>query len=1194
MITNNSTPKPMAFNTGILCHPRFQFRATMTRLLLALFGLLTAGQLQAADHSRWMTDNWNALKNKTLRQLVLPGSHDSGAYDLVNPWELFDGRYTDIGPGAASHLQFTAPDAADKIYNDDLAASGPFFEDWSQTQDRTLYEQLCDGIRSFDMRIAVDPAGEFRAVHSLYGDTLEIMLDDINRFSNENPGEFIFLRFDKFHDVGLRTPENIGGGRQKMRRSKHVELIEEIRAKLGPKLIPDWSPTMTLDQLVPSGSASRIALFYHVDGSVSSDSTGSTLGLEDNRAFYNTFVTTPSYAAADWVNPTSHKADPETFKNLTRAKIDGFRSSQSLHRLGAVTPTNEQFDAWYQGGSFAGTNPKTLKAYAEDTNPRIATWIRDEWANLDLNIIHMDFYPDYLVPLCMELNGISVPAYTIPESFDWGNYFTLEEIKDIALEEIEDWGETAVDDVEDWFTEAWDDVSTFFKDTANDFVDVFYETTFPTPLAGTAPTTPPVPGVRHYTVESEVIWALPLFGDGGDELEVYGQIFMVPSAFMTTDQDSNSVFWSRQESTAIELPTTLLPTFVDIPHTKNLYVPEAQAASAKLALGGALVENDDSLFPGGGDDFAEKSEEVDLGSMAEGDSILQSVTIDFGSLQAMAIRFRITRLTAPLIQEEASLSWHPSFPASVPNTARMGTNSLTATSSAAGDIVYSPPLGELMPLGQTIEVTATITPTDTRRYLPNRITRMVTVAGPDEETSTWPIEAGTISVTENPFSATLVGGKTDGTSIDAASTNSADIYLNLRASNSPNAGVLITSVAELDRDGTYVTSSTFNFGSGYGVSTHRIQAGAVEKNINTSFAWFPYSNWLGGIALNDSPGGGGPITSIKGMVESRIEIGNGFQELSEGVSEVDLRHRGASSQEGILLTNGAANDNNFAISEARSDGTFRIYNHDNATDGNTYERDPVSFVYLGQDDIGKGGLHAFARVNRNSTRDVEAGPFTITKGTAGVWYLEIPGHTPDTGVLLVTPAAESSPGWALDNMISSEWDPETNRWEIQSRDLKGTAAPTLQDSFSAEEDMFNFAFISTAPPLGGFDLWITENSLPDQDRSFDGDANGDGITNGYEYVFGTEPLVPFPPQSGDLPGTGRIPLPPSTPFDVVITLQWSVGLRSWGNLVTWEFGNDPVINYPDDTIIDIDQVVDQVVDGANPNLAFYRYVVSRP
>ncbi|MCC7375092.1 MAG: hypothetical protein IT581_10575 [Verrucomicrobiales bacterium] len=88
------------------------------------------GTVQAGEYSDWMTVHWDTIKNKTLRQLVIPGTHDSGAYDMISAWDFFDSEYYSIEP------EFAGPDTAEKVAK--YVDSGPFFEDWSQTQSRTV------------------------------------------------------------------------------------------------------------------------------------------------------------------------------------------------------------------------------------------------------------------------------------------------------------------------------------------------------------------------------------------------------------------------------------------------------------------------------------------------------------------------------------------------------------------------------------------------------------------------------------------------------------------------------------------------------------------------------------------------------------------------------------------------------------------------------------------------------------------------------------------------------------------------------------------------------------------------------------------------------------------------------------------------------------------------------------------------
>jgi hypothetical protein len=85
-----------------------------------------------------------------------------------------------------------------------------------------------------------------------------------------------------------------------------------------------------------------------------------------------------------------------------------------------------------------------------------------------------------------------------------------------------------------------------------------------------------------------------------------------------------------------------------------------------------------------------------------------------------------------------------------------------------------------------------------------------------------------------------------------------------------------------------------------------------------------------------------------------------------------------------------------------------------------------------------------------------------TPPTQGRWLLEIPGQSATTGTLIVTPCTGGVNN--IDNIISYEWDGglgTAGGWVVESRDLPNPEL--LEDGATPDEDMFNFAFFTTAP-----------------------------------------------------------------------------------------------------------------------------------
>lgn len=114
--------------------------------------------------SNWMHGIHDVIKDRQLRHVVMPGSHDAGM--------------TKISKAQGG----TSPN--------------------TQTQGLSIYDQLRVGSRYFDMRIIeADTAGNYYAAHyasemsvalsGAMGESLADMIDELNRFTAEFPGEII-------------------------------------------------------------------------------------------------------------------------------------------------------------------------------------------------------------------------------------------------------------------------------------------------------------------------------------------------------------------------------------------------------------------------------------------------------------------------------------------------------------------------------------------------------------------------------------------------------------------------------------------------------------------------------------------------------------------------------------------------------------------------------------------------------------------------------------------------------------------------------------------------------------------------------------------------------------------------------------------------------------------------------------------
>jgi hypothetical protein len=123
--------------------------------------------------SNWMHGIYDSIKDRDLRHVVMPGSHDA-AMDSITSQKA--GLFLDAG-GISSN---------------------------TQTQSLNIYDQLRVGSRYFDMRIASINGGNYWGLHvpdekagavsGATGESLDDMIQNINDFTSQYPGELIIWR----------------------------------------------------------------------------------------------------------------------------------------------------------------------------------------------------------------------------------------------------------------------------------------------------------------------------------------------------------------------------------------------------------------------------------------------------------------------------------------------------------------------------------------------------------------------------------------------------------------------------------------------------------------------------------------------------------------------------------------------------------------------------------------------------------------------------------------------------------------------------------------------------------------------------------------------------------------------------------------------------------------------------------------
>ena len=278
-------------------------------------------------------------------------------------------------------------------------------------------------------------------------------------------------------------------------------------------------------------------------------------------------------------------------------------------------------------------------------------------------------------------------------------------------------------------------------------------------------------------------------------------------------------------------------------------------------------------------------------------------------------------------------------------------------------------------------------------------------------------------------------------------------------------GALLSSVAENGRNnyGTnaYAVCSAHVATNGCRVSafvpTGATAGSSAEFNVNVAAAWFSCADYLAGTARNSAGANGGTNDCFIGS--PGLELGTHFRGVASGKSVVDLRSLGVDSRtDGVLLVNHAKDEGNFALSQVNTDdGTWNVFIRDNAQYYYTnYEQDPVAFVFIPRTNTtlisgrfnGDGSIASFSG---------DAPRFTVTNFSTGQWELQIPGHTPAAGVLIIS--AEGGGYYNGDNIVSYQPNAAGDGWVIQSRDTPNNGLQTPVGAGGVPEAVASFVFI---------------------------------------------------------------------------------------------------------------------------------------
>lgn len=151
-------------------YPRFGYYPTSS----TDFSIISITQ---NNPTQWMGSISDKIKDKSINQIFIPGTHDSGTY-TISPKSL------------------PAPDHKYYFLNNNTYRAG-----WSRTQNTDITAQLNNGIRYFDLRLCGDSTtiDSIYACHSLQGENLKNIITDVKTFLQQEGHKHEIIILDINH-----------------------------------------------------------------------------------------------------------------------------------------------------------------------------------------------------------------------------------------------------------------------------------------------------------------------------------------------------------------------------------------------------------------------------------------------------------------------------------------------------------------------------------------------------------------------------------------------------------------------------------------------------------------------------------------------------------------------------------------------------------------------------------------------------------------------------------------------------------------------------------------------------------------------------------------------------------------------------------------------------------------------------------
>lgn len=303
----------------------------------------------------WMEVLGKVIADKPLCQVALPGTHDSATYEFNQ--ELGASPDSDLTSGIQDKLEIGRGlfrKLTEKL-ND--VVLGVVFERLCKCQELTIQEQLNEGIRYFDLRLASHGEDQFYTVHGVYCVNIETVLDEISSFLGNHPKEIVLLDFNHFYE---------------MSEEHHKVLAALIVQKLGPKMANQkngLSPDSPVSEYWEKNA--QAVVIYH-DDATNKASNGKLWG--------------ENCIESKW--PEAN--DTETLRSKLENTVEARPKNKFFVLQGILTPDTDLI----KKEIMENRGDLSIKSIARRATPKVSNWVEDDWDGKTQNIVMVDFFND--------------------------------------------------------------------------------------------------------------------------------------------------------------------------------------------------------------------------------------------------------------------------------------------------------------------------------------------------------------------------------------------------------------------------------------------------------------------------------------------------------------------------------------------------------------------------------------------------------------------------------------------------------------------------------------------------------------------------------------------------------------------------------------------------------------------------------